>query len=90
MPRVSAFYGITIEMYYDDHPPPHFHARYGDERAKIEIASGKVVVGHLSVPALRLVRKWASEHREELEENWIRLSNEESPKPIEPLTRWKS
>jgi hypothetical protein len=23
-------------MYYGDHPPPHFHARYGDEEAKVE------------------------------------------------------
>jgi Domain of unknown function (DUF4160) len=85
MPRISTFFGIAIEMYFADHPPPHFHVTYGDERAKIEIASGEVVVGRLSVRALRLVRKWASDHRGELEENWMRLSNEESPKPIEPL-----
>src|ERR1044072_5535364 len=33
MPRISSFYGIVIEMYYGDHPPHHFHARYGDRRA---------------------------------------------------------
>jgi uncharacterized protein DUF4160 len=90
MPRISYFYGIAIEMYYDDHPAPHFHVRCGDESAKIEIASGRLLVGRLSVRPLRLVRKWASEHRRELEENWIRLENEEPPEPIEPLTRWKS
>jgi hypothetical protein len=26
MPTISQFYGITIRMYFDDHPPPHFHA----------------------------------------------------------------
>src|SRR3954447_25448057 len=31
VPRISEFYGIVIEMYYADHPPPHFHARYGDD-----------------------------------------------------------
>ena len=31
MPRISSFYGIVIEMYFGDHPPPHFHARYGGE-----------------------------------------------------------
>jgi hypothetical protein len=25
--RISSFYGIDIEMYFDDHAPPHFHAR---------------------------------------------------------------
>jgi hypothetical protein len=29
MPTISQFYGITIRMYFDDHPPPHFHAYYG-------------------------------------------------------------
>jgi hypothetical protein len=31
VPRISAFYGIVIEMYFGDHPPPHFHARYGGD-----------------------------------------------------------
>ena len=30
MPRISAFYGIVITMYYRDHDPPHFHAAYGE------------------------------------------------------------
>ena len=37
VPRISEFYGIVIEMYYGDHAPPHFHARYGGDSAKIEI-----------------------------------------------------
>ncbi|MCB0187951.1 MAG: DUF4160 domain-containing protein [Caldilineaceae bacterium] len=28
MPEVSRFFGVTIRMYFDDHPPPHFHAFY--------------------------------------------------------------
>ena len=34
VPRISAFYGIVITMYFSDHPPPHFHARYGDHVAE--------------------------------------------------------
>ena len=30
---LSAFYGILIRMYYDDHNPPHFHAEYGNDEA---------------------------------------------------------
>ena len=29
MPRISEFYGIVVEMYWSDHNPPHFHAKYG-------------------------------------------------------------
>jgi hypothetical protein len=34
VPRISAFYGIVIAMYYDDHPPPHFHPKYGEHQAR--------------------------------------------------------
>lgn len=49
MPRISAFYGIVIAMYFDDHPPPHFHARYGEHEAQILIANGDVLHGWLPV-----------------------------------------
>ncbi|MGI8673742.1 MAG: DUF4160 domain-containing protein [Thermoleophilaceae bacterium] len=85
MPRVSEFYGIVIEMYYGDHPPPHFHARYADESAKIEISTGALIAGSLPGRALRLVREWSQEHRGELRTNWARAVGHERPQPIEPL-----
>ena len=39
MPEVCRFYGIVISIYYNDHGPPHFHARYGDNQAVIGIDS---------------------------------------------------
>ncbi len=39
MPTISAFYGILIRVFFNDHPPPHFHARYGEHEATIEIAT---------------------------------------------------
>ena len=59
MPRICEFYGIVIEMYYADHAPPHFHARYGGDEAKIAIATGDIVAGRLPGRAVRLVREWA-------------------------------
>jgi hypothetical protein len=85
VPRISAFYGIVIEMYYADHPPPHFHARYSGETAKIEIATGAVIAGALPKNALRLVREWLEEHRDELHKNFERVANEETPEKVEPL-----
>ncbi len=29
MPEISRFFGIIISMHHKDHPPPHFHTRYG-------------------------------------------------------------
>jgi len=30
MPEISRFFGIIISIFYDEHNPPHFHARYGE------------------------------------------------------------
>lgn len=84
LPRISEFYGIVIEMFFVDHPPPHFHARYGGDEALIVIATGEVFAG---VPprALRLVREWLGGHREELVANWDRARDGQNPERIEPL-----
>ena len=37
MPELARFFGIIISMYYNDHPPPHFHVRYGTQKAIIDI-----------------------------------------------------
>ncbi len=42
VPKICVFYGIDITMYYDDHPPPHFHAKYGEYQAQVAIATGEV------------------------------------------------
>ena len=72
-------------MYWDDHGAPHFHARYGEYRAKMEIDSLTIVAGSLPRRKLRPVRKWAAEHRAELEENWERARRRETLRQIEPL-----
>jgi hypothetical protein len=72
-------------MYYDDHPPPHFHAYYGDAAAKIDIETLSVSEGVLPRRALGLVREWAAAHREELQEDW-RLAEAHQPlQRIPPL-----
>ncbi len=85
MPEISRFFGIIIAMFYNDHPPPHFHVRYGTERALIAIATLAVLEGKLSPRALGLVTEWASSHQDELMEDW-NLARAQAPlKPIEPL-----
>ena len=40
MPTISRFFGIVIFMNYNDHLPPHFHARYQDQEVTVEIEKG--------------------------------------------------
>jgi len=85
MPRISYFYGISIYMYFDDHAPPHFHARYGEYEAKIVIESGVVLVGALPPRALRLVRRWTSMSTAELLERWEQARIGREIAPVRPL-----
>lgn len=85
MPTISSFYGILVRMYFGDHPPPHFNVRYGGHKARFAISSGELIDGKLPAPAERMVRGWASLHREELEENWRRCEQRLALQPVEPL-----
>ena len=60
MPTISAFYGILIRMFFNDHPPPHLHARYGEFEATINLDTLEVSQGQLPRRALSLVQEWAS------------------------------
>ena len=59
MPTISEFYGILIRMFFNDHPPPHFHARYGEFEATFAVETLEVLEGELPSRALLLVREWA-------------------------------
>jgi hypothetical protein len=85
VPRVSAFYGIVITMYWRDHPPPHFHAGYGGHAAKIAIETLQVIEGFLPPRALRLIGEWAALHQDELRDNWARAEVRDALVPIDPL-----
>lgn len=85
MPTISEFFGILIVMYFDDHNPSHFHAKYNEYEAQLDIASGKVIKGNLPKTAAKLVEEWRSLHAEELQRNWELAKALQLPKPIEPL-----
>lgn len=85
MPEISRFFGIIIAMYYNDHPPPHFHVRYGQQKAIIEIQSLAILEGKLSPRVLGLVIEWAASHQAELLQNW-ELARQQVPlESIQPL-----
>lgn len=85
MPSISEFYGIIIYMYWNEHNPPHFHAKYQDKEAVVNINSLEVVESDLPRRGLNLVLDWAELHQKELLENWDLCENKEHPNKIEPL-----
>jgi Domain of unknown function (DUF4160) len=86
MPRISAFYGVVIYMYWNerDHPVAHFHAYHAGRRASVSI-DGSVLAGALEPRALAFVRDWAKLHRADLLANWERARRNEPLLAIPPL-----
>jgi len=72
-------------MFFNDHAPAHFHARYGEFEATIDINSLEILEGQLPSRALKLVQEWAMIHREELLEDWRLCRERAVPAKIEPL-----
>jgi hypothetical protein len=85
VPTISRFFGISIAMFFDDHGPPHFHARHADGSAKVRIDTLEVIESNLERRQLRFVLAWAELHQEELSENWNRARAGETLRSIEPL-----
>lgn len=85
MPTISMFFWILIQMYWNEHAPPHFNAIYGDAKAIIDINSLVVSEGWLPRRATQLVLAWAKLHQAELLDDWILCNAKQTPKAIEPL-----
>ena len=85
MPEISRFFGIVIAVFHNEHNPPHFHARYGEFKAAIDIQTLRILEGALPPRALGLVVEWAAQHQDELMRDWELASLEQPPLAIEPL-----
>jgi hypothetical protein len=42
MPEKSRSYGIIIYMFFSEHNPPHFHVKYQEFEATVEISDGVI------------------------------------------------
>lgn len=85
MPEISRFFGIVIFLFYNDHPPPHVHVRYGETRGRVRIQDGVDMDGTLSPRVAGLVREWVSLQQAALLEDWERARRHEPLQPIPPL-----
>ena len=89
MPRISQFFGILIYMYYNDHMPPHFHAKWAEHEAIILISTStgelKIYAGSLPKSQLDLALRWAVLHNKELMENWELARKGMALKQMAPL-----
>ncbi|MDT3738237.1 MAG: DUF4160 domain-containing protein [Candidatus Kapabacteria bacterium] len=84
MPEISRFLGIVVYMLYNDHTPPHFHAKYGEYKISVEIETG-IVEGKFPRRALNAVLEWYIKYKDELIDDWKLAMNHDSLNKIPPL-----
>jgi Domain of unknown function (DUF4160) len=82
MPTVAVVEGVKIQLYAQEHPPPHFHAAFAEYRAQIDIASLGVLRGHLPPAKLAAVISWAETRREALMQAWDTVLAKQKPEKI--------
>jgi hypothetical protein len=70
MPVVAIFDGIKIELYFNDHAPPHVHAKYNEYEALITILETTVFAGYLPGKQLKMAKKYVTANRQKLLERW--------------------
>lgn len=81
MPEIARFYGIVIKLFFGDHPPPHFHAVYGEYLGLFNMETLEMIEGDLPSRAEELVVEWANLHQKELMNMW----NEQQFRKLPPL-----
>jgi hypothetical protein len=84
MPVISRFLGIVIYMYWREHAPPHFHAKYQEQEITVEIETG-IVAGHMGPRAVALVQEWRKMHKAELLADWKLAEQKKALHRIAPL-----
>jgi hypothetical protein len=70
MPIIAVFNGIIIQMFFEDHGPPHVHAIYSGAKALVRISDGEIIRGMLPRKQAKLVKDWVKLRQPELMENW--------------------
>lgn len=74
MPTIGITNGIKIQVFADDHNPPHFHAVIAEYEVLVRIDNLEILRGVMRRGDLNKVRTWADAHRRELEDEWNRLN----------------
>jgi len=77
MLEIARFYGRNSKILWNshkivfgDHPPPHFHAVYGEHVGLFNIDTLEMIEGDLQKRAEKLVVEWATINKKELESMW--------------------
>ena len=70
--------GLKIEIFSDEHPPPHFRVSYAGETANFSIKDCTKLNGDLNKWE-RNIRNWHATHKNDLIDTWNRTRPSDCP-----------
>ncbi len=73
MPTLSRFANFEIDMYFEDHNPPHVHVVGREFEMLVAIRNGAVLAGSAPASAKRAAMAWIANNREMLIRKWDEL-----------------
>lgn len=87
MPIISQFYGIIIQMFFNEnqkHYKEHIHVRYNEYEVVYDL-DGNILEGDLPVKQKKLVEAWIAIHQNDLKNLWNTMQNYGKMFKIDPL-----
>jgi len=73
MPTLARFANFEIDMYFEDHNPPHVHVVEREFEMLVAIRDGTVLAGAAPARASRTAMRWIADNREALLRRWDEL-----------------
>jgi len=70
MPTYYTIDGVKIQLFFNDHVPPHFHAVIAEYEALVSIESSEILEGSLPKNKKKKILKWAKDNQEDLSDLW--------------------
>lgn len=67
---VERLAGLKIEIYPDEHPPPHFHVRSPEVNASFAIEDCRLLKGDAPRDAIDKIRYWHKHSKKKLVDAW--------------------
>ncbi len=74
MPTIVQIGNLKIQVFADDHNPPHFHIVTPDHEVLVRLGDFAVLAGSIDRRSLDIALSWAAENRERLDHEWQRLN----------------
>jgi hypothetical protein len=82
MATVAVVDGVKIMLYANEHPPPHFHAKFAEFHAVIDIDKLAIVRGSLPPSKSNAVIRWATGRQEALRSAFVEAMAQRRVGPI--------